>query len=156
MSSFAASLRRNQFGKTRKQILLHGTVNSTISDVSASFRTHPRSNPKLEALGQTSFLLKRQLQGYKTLDPTTKRQKYIPKNPVLHIYRQTNTNLNTAIVQLIAGAFFFVVRPCKYSTTTKVEDKCTRILYKGIYNFTEKDAKFQTTVGYSIYPIKSP
>ena len=37
VSSFAASVQRNRFGTTRKQKILHGTVKSAISDVSASF-----------------------------------------------------------------------------------------------------------------------
>ena len=35
-----------------------------------------------------------------------KHQKSIPAKIVLHIYNQTNTHLNTAISQLIAGVFF--------------------------------------------------
>ena len=62
--------------------------------------------------------------------PTTKHQKYIPENLALHVYRQTKTDLNTAIGQLIAGAFFFGMRPCEYSTTPKGEDKRTGILQK--------------------------
>ena len=57
---------------------------------------------------------------------------------VLHIYRQTNTHLNTAIGQLISGAFFFGIRPCKYSTNPKGEDKRTCILQKGGIRFYRK------------------
>ena len=89
------------------KILLHGTVNSAISDVSASFQTHLWSNLTLESSGQKSLLLNRQLRGYTNLDPTTKHQKYIPANLVLHIYKRTNTHMNTATGQLIAGAFFW-------------------------------------------------
>ena len=86
-------------------------------------RTHCRSDPTLESSGQTSLLLQQQLSGHKTLDPTTKHQKDTPAKLVLHIYKLTNTNLNTAIGQLTAGAFFFGMRPCKYSKTPKGEDK---------------------------------
>ena len=156
MSSLAASVRRNQFSTTRKKILLRGTVKSAISDVSASFWTHLRSNPTLESLGQTSLLLQRQLWGYKTLDPTTKHQKAIPAKLVLHIYKRTNTHLNTSIDQLITGAFSFGIRSYKYSTTTKGEDKRIRILQKRVYIFTENATHFHTTVGSSIWPIRSP
>ena len=37
--------------------ILHGTIKSSISDVSASFRTHLRRDPTLEYSGQTSLLL---------------------------------------------------------------------------------------------------
>ena len=58
--------------KTGKHVLLHGPVKSDISDVSASFRTHLRSDPTLKSSGQKYLILQQQLRGYKTLDPTTK------------------------------------------------------------------------------------
>ena len=67
-----------------------------------------------------------------------KHQKAIPEKLVLQIYKRENTHLNTAIVQLITGAFFFGMRYCKYSTTPKVEDKRTRILQKGDIRFFRK------------------
>ena len=97
VSSFAASVQQNQFGTTRKQIILHGTVKSAILDVSASFQTHLQSDPTLESSGQTSLILQRQLMGYKTLDPITKKQKAIPEKLVIHIYKQTNAHPNKAI-----------------------------------------------------------
>ena len=138
MSSFAASVRRNQFGKTRKHILLHGAVKSAISDVSASFRTHLQSDPALDSSGQKSLILQQQLRGYKTLDPPTKHQKGIPAKLFLHINKRTDTHLNTAIGQLITGAFFFGIRSCEYSTTPKGEDKRTHILQKGDIRFYSK------------------
>ena len=63
MSSFAASLQRNQFGTTRKKILLHIIVKSAILDVSESFQTHLWSDPTLEASGQKYLLLQKQLRG---------------------------------------------------------------------------------------------
>ena len=86
------------------------------------------ANLTTEFSGQTSLLLLRQLRGYKTLDPTTKHQKAIPEKLVLHIYKRTNTHLNTVIVHLTAGTFFFGIWSCKYLTTPKGEDKRTRNL----------------------------
>ena len=131
MSSLSASVQRNQFVTTRKQTILHGTVKSAISDVSASFRLHLRSNPDLDYSDQTSSILQRQLRSYKYVDPSTKHQKYIPSKLVLYIYKHTNTHLNTDIGQLIAGAFFFGMKSCEYSNTPKGENKCTRILQNG-------------------------
>ena len=85
--SFNASVLRNQFGTTRKQITLHGTVKSAISDVSASFLMQLWSDPTLEASVKTYLILQRKLRGYKTLDPTTKHQKAIPAKLVLQIHR---------------------------------------------------------------------
>ena len=144
MTSFSASVRKNQSGITRKQILLHGTVKSAISDVSMSFQTHLRSDPTLESSGQTSLIIQRQLRGCKTLDPPTRHQKAIPANLVLHIYKQTNTHMNTAIGQLIAGSFFLRMRSCDYLTTPKREDKLTGILQKGDIRFLKNTPQNST------------
>ena len=85
--------------------------------------------------GQTSLLLQIQLRGYKSLDPTMKHQKAIPENLVLHIYKRTNTHLTTSIDQLVAGECFFGMQSCKYWTTPKGEDKCTRIFEKRDISF---------------------
>ena len=57
LSSFTASVWRNQIGTTKKQTLLHGTVKSAILDVSTSFRTHLQSDPTLESSGKISLIL---------------------------------------------------------------------------------------------------
>ena len=138
MSSFGDSVQQNQFGTTSKQIILHVTVKSTISDVSVYLWTHLRSYPNVESSSQTSLLLQQKLRGYKTIDPTTKHQKAIPENLVLHIYKRTNTHLNASIFQLMAGAFSFGMRSCDYSATPKGEDKLTGILHKGDIFFYRK------------------
>ena len=143
-------MRRNQFEKTRKHILLHVTVNYAISDVSASFRTHLQREPTLESSGQTSLILQKQLRGYKTLDPPTKHQKAIPSKLILHIYKRTDTHLNTAIGQLIEGAFFFGMRSCEYSTSPKGEDKCTCILHKVEIRFYRKRRELSHNSGIPI------
>ena len=70
----------------------------------------------------------------------------MPEKLVLHIYKRTDTHLNTAIVQLIAGAFFFGMRSCNYSTTPKGEDKRTHILQRVDTRFTENTENCPTTV----------
>ena len=76
-----------------------------------------------------------------------KQQKSLPAKLVLHIYKRTNTHLNTAIGQLIAGAFFFGMKSCKYSTTPKGGDKRTRILQKGDIRFYRKCRKLSHNIG---------
>ena len=89
---------------------------------------HLWSDPTLDSSGQKSLILQQQLRGYKTLDPPTKHQKGISAKLVLHINKRTDTHMNTAIVQLITGAFFFSMWSCEYSTTPKGEEKRTHIL----------------------------
>ena len=62
--------------------------------------------------------------------PTTKHQKSIPAKLVLQIYKRINTQINTGIDQLIAGAFFFGMRSYEYLKNPKGEEKHTRILQK--------------------------
>ena len=81
------------------------------------------------------------------LDPPTKHQTSMPEKLVLYIYKRTDTHLNTAIGELIAGAFFFGMRSCKYSTTPKGEDKHTRILQKGDIHFYRKRREFPHNSG---------
>ena len=69
------------------------------------------------------------------LEPTTEHQKDIPEKLALHIYKRTNTHLNTGISQLIAGPFFFGMRSYKYSNNPKGEYKRTRILQQGGIRF---------------------
>ena len=109
----------SQISTTRNQILLHGTVKSAISDVYVSFQTQLWSDPTLDSSSQKYLIIQQQLRGYKMLDPPTKHQKSIPEKLVLNIYKRKNTHLNTVIGQLIAGAFFFGMRSCEYSTTPK-------------------------------------
>ena len=63
---------------------------------------HLRGEPNLDASGQKSICLKRQLRGYKYVEPPTKHQKAIPAKLVLHIYKKKYSHLSTAITQLIA------------------------------------------------------
>ena len=63
-----------------------------------------QNNPRV--LRSKTLTLTETTNGIKTMDPTMKHQKAIPAKLVLQIYKRTNTHLNTAISQLIAGAFY--------------------------------------------------
>ena len=63
------------------------------------------------------------------------------------MYKRANTHMNTAIGQLAAGAFFFGMQYCKYSTTPKGEDKHTRILQKGDIHLYRKRCKISHNSG---------
>ena len=98
----------------------------------------PSERPDPRVLRSNIFNPTETTQGLQTLDPPTKYQKAIPAKLVLHIYKRTDTHLNTSIGQLIAGTFFFGMQSCEYSTTPKGEDKRTRILHKGDIHFYMK------------------
>ena len=106
VSSFVASVKRNQFDATGKPKLLHRTLKAAVSDVSKSFRTHLWGDPNLDASGQISLSLQWQIRGYKAVDPPMKHQKAIPTKLVFHIYKKKYSHLSTSIKQLIAGDFY--------------------------------------------------
>ena len=90
------------------------------------------------------------------LDPPTKHKKDISAKLVLHIYKRTDTQLNTAIGQLIVGAIFFGMRSCEHSATPKGKDKRTRILQKGNIRFYRKRRQNSHNCGSSIKLIRYP
>ena len=78
LSAFAATVRRNEGGKTNKTILSGQTVRQTVHNVCSIFRTNLRRPPHLDHDGKVSLLLKRQLDGYVADDPPPKHQKCLP------------------------------------------------------------------------------
>ena len=126
MSAFAASIRNNENGKTRR-VRLHGTtVRAAISNVCSAFRSNLRRNPILESGGEKSLIFKRQIQGYINEDPVRRHQKCLPMGVFRKLYSNTATPLSIAIGQLTAGALFFGMRSCEYSSVTT--ERKTKIL----------------------------
>ena len=76
--AFAASVRRNEYGKQHKTRLCHGTVSAAIGNVCSTFRTNFRNDPSLDSSGLKSMFLTRLLKGYKNLDPAPRQQKCLP------------------------------------------------------------------------------
>ena len=128
-------MQRNHFGATNKSKLLCRTVKAVVSYESVSFCTHLQGDSNLDASGQRSLILRWHICNYKPVGPTTKHQKAILSNLVLHVYRKHQSYLSTVIGQLITVAFFFGVQSCKYYATPKVKDKRTCILRKGVIRF---------------------
>ena len=118
MSAFAAALRRNEQGKTKRKQLSDETVKSTIYNVCSIFRTNLRTSPIIEADGSTSLMIKRQWDGYINDDPAKRTQKCLPINIFKKLWRSNNTELSKAIGQLATGALFFGMRSCEYSEVT--------------------------------------
>ena len=98
----------------------------------------PSDGPKPGFLMSNILTTTSTTQGLQNDRPNNQTSEIYTRKIVLHIYKRINTHLNTAISQLITGAFFFGIRSCEYSTTPKWEDKCTRILQKGGIHFYRK------------------
>lgn len=71
-------------------------------------------------------MIQRQIQGYINSDPVQKHQKCLPMGIFRRMYQNTATPLSTAIDQLTAGALFFGMRSCEYSTVRG--DRKTKLL----------------------------
>ena len=84
---------------------------------------------------EKSCILQLQRRGYKSVDPSTKQQKAIPDNLVIHIYSKHHYHLITSIGQIITGDLLFGMISCEYYTTPKGENKKTCILRKGGIKF---------------------
>ena len=81
-------MQKNQFVTTNKTKILQGIVKVAVSDASMYFRTDIWIGLYLNESAQTSLILQRQLQGYKTVDTPTKYQKVILEKLVLCILKK--------------------------------------------------------------------
>ena len=118
LSAFAGSCRRNEYGTTRKSILLGKTVKSTITNVRSAFRANLRPDPALDPDMKCSLFLIRQFSGYTDADPATKQEKALPLSVFRKLLENNFTPLDEALGQLANGAFFFGMRSCEYLTVT--------------------------------------
>ena len=118
LSAFASACRRNTHGKTNKASLTGGTVKSTIAHVRATFRTHLRPDPALDANQKPSLFLQRQIAGYIDADTTPSQQKALPLSVFKRLYEDTFTPVDEVLGQLACGAFFFGMRSCEDLSVT--------------------------------------
>jgi hypothetical protein len=77
-------------------------------------RLHGTDLPRLNQDGQPSFLLLRQIRGYKKLDPPKKQQVALTGTILRELNSLALTKLEQAMSELFTGAFFFAMRSYKY------------------------------------------
>ena len=118
LCAFAASVRRNLYGKRKKEQLGGGTVSSTIANVCSAFWQNFWRDPSLDKTGKKALLLQRQLKKYIAEDPETKHQMALPLVVFLLIQRTQQQGRLRATAQLIVAALFFGLRSCEYSEVT--------------------------------------
>ena len=102
-------MQRNQFGTKNKAKILHRTVNATVLDIPASFRTARWSDLSLYTPGQLSVIIQWKIQGYKLVETPTKHKNEKLAKLVYHICRNQHYQLITYLGQLIMGELFFSV-----------------------------------------------
>ena len=113
ISAFASSCRRNQHGTRNVKLLTGNTVKATVTHVRATFRSHFRPDPSLDADGKPSLFLQRQLRGYKDSDPMPNQQRALPLLVFRRLYNNRFTPLDKELGQLACGAFFFGLQSCE-------------------------------------------
>ena len=100
------------------------TVEGALRSIGQTFTSMGANDPRLAPNGRTQFRLQRQLASYSRQDPPPIRVKPIPIRILLSILAQSHASNNPhtkAIGDMIALAFFFLLRPGEYtssSTTT--------------------------------------
>ena len=95
-----------------------------------------REDPSHDVTGQSSIILKRQLQGCKDEDPNEDHHTALPLIVFKEISKDRSSHKQVVIGQLIVGAFFFTMRSCEYIKTRKSGKNRKRIVenvqfYKG-------------------------
>ena len=115
LSTFAESVRRNEFGTRTLTCLRASTVSSAVSDIRTAFRSNFRDDPGIES-GKMAIILKRQLDGYKNEDPSPNHQKALPVRIFNYLLNNFSTKTEEAIGQMMTTAFFFAMRSCEYNS----------------------------------------
>jgi len=82
--------------------------------VAQAYRLADRPDPRLDRDGKSSFLLQRQIRGYKKLDPSKKQQVALTGSILRELHKMAFTPLEKALCELFTGAFFFAMRSCEY------------------------------------------
>jgi hypothetical protein len=73
-----------------------------------------KPDPRIDQDGKPSFLLQRQIRGYKKLDPPEKQQVTLTGSVIKESISLALTSLEKAMSELFTGAFFFAMRSCEY------------------------------------------
>jgi hypothetical protein len=79
-----------------------------------AFKLAAQADPRLDTNGKLTFILQRQLWGYRAPDPREKPQVAITGTVLRQFHKLAVSPFDKALCQLFIGAFFFAVRSCEY------------------------------------------
>ena len=148
MSGFAEAIISGTFSRGYNKQLVEGTVATTITHVTQTFRANNRCDPRLDRDGKTSFILQEQLRGYKSLDGAKLKQKALALSAVRKMMEVSITNKDKAMAWLFIGAMSFAMRSCEYLQTCKeVQSKRTKILRIRNIKFKKKGVTMDQGIG---------
>ncbi len=126
--AFTAAIRRNNVGKTKKQILYGDTVKSTVRHVCQIFWINRFNNPGSDKTGATNIQLNRIFNGYKKSDPNTRNQCTLPLDVIKLLYFNRLLKKSKHIGLLATGALFFGMCSFEYLRVKNQEQKQTKLL----------------------------
>ena len=95
-----------------------GTVSDALRSIGQAFQRMGAPDPRFNEFGATDYRLKAQLRKYNKEDPPAQRVKPIPMSVVKHliwIASLTNGAVMACTCDMIAIAFFFLMRPGEYT-----------------------------------------
>jgi hypothetical protein len=108
---------------------MSGSVRTAINTVAAAFRANNCVSPTHDPItARLAYVLQRQLKGYTNQDPAEKPQKALTPRVIHALTAINSTSLDKAVNQLVRGAFFFMMRSCKYLRVPASEQRRTKLL----------------------------
>jgi hypothetical protein len=122
MGAFAAALRRRQFSRPDKKDLAAATVQETLGKLGEIFRANVGYDPTHgDGSGGFHPALARQFKGMRNADPGEQQQKALPVCVYREIHRvaaaskNSLSDLDVAVADILTLAFFFCMRSCEYA-----------------------------------------
>ena len=116
---FMYRYRLGTIAPSRRQVRSR-TVEDAVRSIGQTFASVGSSDPRITSTGQIDFRIQRQLSCYTKQDPPPNRVKPIPVPILMHTMATAAATANLylqAVAQMIAIAFFFLLRPGEYTGT---------------------------------------
>lgn len=135
------------------------TAEDALRSLGQTFTATGAADPRFTSQGDMDFRLARQLRFYSKEDPPPHRVKPVPVNVllwVLHAATSVENPSTSAIADMIALAFFFLLRPGEYTATSsattpfRLTDVRLSIGSTYIDNFTASDATLDSVTFVSL------
>jgi hypothetical protein len=119
---YAARVRDGRLAPSHKPVG-HSTVSTALRHVGQALSYMGSADPRLDSHGFVDLRLKHQLRHYSKTDPPPRRVKPIPIQVLRHVVQQgvadpNATNSRQTIMDLIIIAYYFLMRPGEYCTTS--------------------------------------
>ena len=134
LSAFAQAIRSREFSQSSGNPLVCQTVRSAVDCVSQAFREYDKDDPRLNRNRLPSRILQQQFKGYKNRDPKERQQKAIPMSVIRKLH-ESDTEVGSALANLLTLAIFFCMRSCEYLAVSSQEERKTKILSVGNVRF---------------------